>query len=103
MEIAAEERRAHERQPFYEQVDLVSNGKLYKSLSMDLSKGGMFLNNRYLSPDDTMTLTYTYGYTPFKKKAKVVRQCDTGVGIQFLDEPKREVELLSAEHIQFIF
>lgn len=98
----SDERRAHERRPFFEQVDLVSNGKLYKSNSMDLSKGGMFLKNMYLRPNDTMTLTYSCGYTPFKKKAKVVRQNDNGIGIQFLEEPKHQIELLAAQHIRFI-
>ena len=77
-------RRENERYPFQEQVDLVSNGVLYEADAVDVSGTGMFLRNAFLNLEDLMTLTYSYGLTPLKKRAKVVRKNSHGIGIQFL-------------------
>lgn len=79
-----EERRVSKRQSFGQHIDLIDKGQVFRPKALNMSNDGMYIENVTISSGNDLFLTYSYGLTPFKKHAQVVRQDAQGIGIKFI-------------------
>ena len=80
-----QEKRKYKRIQFKNYVNLISNGKLFKVESMDISRKGLFLNTTGFDVGDQVSTIFSVILNiPFKRIGIVVRKTKEGIGIQFL-------------------
>ena len=84
----SKEKREHPRTDFQSYVEFIKKGKLYKEASRDLSYSGIFLKTKtpenYAVNDSIMITFQNAEGRPQKRKGKIVRKDEEGIGIQFL-------------------
>lgn len=81
------ERRQADRNKLSLFVDFVKQGRLYKSISRDYSKTGMFIKTKrpdQFRIDDAITVTFKEpGEIHRKNEGRIVRKTNNGMGVQF--------------------